>query len=377
MSNTNTDYLFPEFWASSFDEMDQGQYQLQNLVSRGVEQKLAESGDTVNVPVQPDMNEAGDWTPGDAINPTALTQLTKPVILNESKASAISLTGKELSLSPYNLIQTYGIPMAQSVIEAVNNSIYKCALGSTYFQYAGSSLDEDALITAGTTLSNNKVSRAGRKLVLAPTDHDTLMKLDAFQHADVSGNTEVMQNGMLSRKMGFDIYENNIISKYTAADVSGAVNNKSTAYAAGATTIAVDGFNDDANPVRVGDIFIIADETGTPKHTVTATTKSSSDTVSITFSPAIIDGAADDAVITITPTRSLLAMTSNAIAFAARAYSALPVGVGVNSQVFMIQGLPVRISTWHDGKLGVCVQYDILYGCKLVNDKRLVRIVTV
>ena len=73
MSNTNMSYLYPEFWAAGFDALDVGQYNLQNFVSRGVESKLANAGDTVNVPIAPDFGIASDWTPGSNIVPSAYT----------------------------------------------------------------------------------------------------------------------------------------------------------------------------------------------------------------------------------------------------------------------------------------------------------------
>jgi hypothetical protein len=90
--------------------------------------------------------------------------------------------------------------------------------------------------------------------------------------------------------------------------------------------------------------------------------------------PAIVDGAADDAVVTITPTQSLLAFVPGACAFAARAYAAVP-KPGAQSSVVDVNGLPVRITTWVDStNLNLNVAYDILYGVKMVNKNRVVRV---
>jgi hypothetical protein len=379
-NNTSMDVLRPEFWAGAFDELDVANYNLQNLVSRDQEGLIAKMGDTINIPVQTDLGEAADWTEGGSISGTAITQTVKQVILNKSKQSAIQLSAKELTMSAYDLIKTYGVPMAQSILQAVNAEIYKSALGSTLFNYVGavSGLDEDDIIDAGASLSGNNVALDGRVIVASPTDMAKLKKCDAFQHADVTGDTGVMNDGRLTRKLGFDFYENPIIATYTPADVAGLINNKGAAYAAGETTVAVDTLNDDAAPIRVGDIITFAGEESAQKHTITATTTSSDDTVSITFSPAL-DGtspADDDSAITITPTRSLLAMRRNAIAAAFRAYAPLPAGSGVSSSVINANGVPVRMSLYHDGKLGLMVVADVLFGVTLVNANRLCRIVT-
>jgi len=373
MSNTNVDALYPEFWAGAWDKLDIGKYGLQNKVSRDVEIMLANAGDTINVPITPDLGDADDWTPGDAITATTITQETAQVVLNKSKKMTIALTGKELSLTPYKLIEKYGIPMAKTIIKAVNLDIYLELLKTDTWVDAISGIDENDIVSCKTALSLNEITDEGRSLIVGPDDIDTLLKLDAFQHVNISGTNDAMVEGLLQRKFGFDIFENNIISKYTPTDVAGAIDN-GAGYAIGATTIAVDAFNDDVNPIRAGDIFIIADESGTPYHTVISTTTTTSDTTGITFTPALTDATADDAVVTVTPTRSALGFVPSAAAFAARSYATLPSDVGVSSSVLNLAGLPIRISVFHDSKLGLNVQYDLLYGVKTVNSDRVCRI---
>lgn len=374
LANVNMDYLYPEFWAAGFDALDVGEYNLQNFVSRDTEAQLASFGDTVNVPITPDFGDAADWTPGSTITPSNTTQTQAQVQLNQSKSQVRGFTDKELSLSKYSLIESYAAPMAKSILRSVNKSLYLELLKTPYFVDATANIAASHVADAETKLYENEVGAQNRRLVGSPGMIGALRKLSEFNDASKSNNDAIVKDGAITRQYGFDIYQNNIISKYTPADLTGAVNNSGTAYAAGATTIAVDGFNDDSNPIRVGDTFKIADETGTPWHTVTATTTSSSDTVSITFTPAIIDGAADNAVVTFTATQSLLAFTPGAVAFAARAYQAAN-KPGVNSSVINVGGLPIRISTWtNSSTLDLNVQYDILYGMTMVQPKRCVRI---
>ena len=133
MSNTNMDLLYPEFWAASFDALDVGEYGLQNQISRDVEPLVASSGDTVNVPIAPDFGDAADWTPGGTITPSAVAQTSAVVTLDQSKSMCKGFTDKELSMSKYDLIQSYGTPMAKSILRAVNKSIYLEMLKTSYF----------------------------------------------------------------------------------------------------------------------------------------------------------------------------------------------------------------------------------------------------
>lgn len=373
MSNTNMSYLYPEFWAAGFDALDVGQYNLQNFVSRGVESKLANAGDTVNVPIAPDFGIASDWTPGSNIVPSAVTQTQAKVVLNKSKQIVKGFTDAELSMSAYDLVQNYATSMAKSIMQAVNKDLYLELLKTPYFVDARSGISEDFIADAGTKLSENEVGLIDRRLVGSPGMIGALRKIDVFRDVHTNGTNSIIRDGRITRQYGFDIYENNIISKYTPADVTGAIVH-ATEFPAGATTIVVDGFNDDAAPVRVGDMFKIADETGTPWHTVISTEVTSGDTTSITFTPALASAVANDKVVTVTPTQSVLAFTPGALAFAARAYATAP-KPGAMSSIVNVQGLPVRITTWTDSStLNLNVAYDILYGMTMVNPKRVVRV---
>lgn len=373
MANTNTDALYPEFWFAAFDPLLMGEYGLQNQVSRDTQNLIGRMGDTVNVPITPDMGDANDWTPGDAISPTAITQQTAQVILNKSKSQNFALTGTELALPAYDLIEKYGVSLFKSLLRAVNLDLYMELMKTQYYVDALSSLNEDKIVDAKKQLDLNEVSMDNRILLVGPDDTATLLKLDAFQHSNIAGDSSAIREGMLQRKFGFDIKQNNIISKFTPSDVTGAVN-LVAGYSSGVSTIVVDGFADSTRPVRAGDMFTISGESGTPYHFVTSTTKTAGVTTGISFTPALTASIANDDVITVTPSRSLVGFTPDAVAFAARAYPELPAGVGVRSTIGNFMGIPVRVSVFHDGKLGVVVQADILYGSKLVNEKRSVAI---
>jgi hypothetical protein len=372
-SNNGMDYLFPEFWAQSFEGILLGEYNLQNLVSRNFEKTIANYGQKINVPLAMDFSDADSWTPGGTITATGITQTEAEVSLDKSYKKTINLTAKDLSLSPYDLIQSYGEPMAKSILLTTNKLIYIEALKSKYFVNAMAGISEDLIVSAGTLLSNNEVPLIGRKCVAGADVMGALSKIDAFQSVSTSGDDDVMKDGRVTRRLGFDFYLNNAIAKYTPADVAGAVNYAS-GYAAGATSMVVDAFNDDSNPIRPGDIFHLG--SGTDYYTVTGVTTTADDTTAITFYPGLKESTvADNVVINIDATQSALCFVPSAIALAARSYGVLPEGTGVKSSISDFKGLPIRWSVWHDGNLGLNVQCDILFGVKLVHEKRLVRIV--
>jgi len=374
VTNVNMDYLYPEFWAAGFDELDIGEYNLQNFVNRDTQSLLASFGDTVNVPITPDFGEAADWVPGATITPNNTTQTTAIVTLNKSKQEARGFNDKELSLSKYDLIKSYAAPMAKSILTAVNKSIYIEMMKTQYWIDATGGISEDLVNDAGTKLSENEVGMVNRRLVASPGVIGAMRKIDVFRDYDTNNSTSIIKDGLIVRQLGFDIYSNNIISKYTPADLTGAVNVAAN-LAPGITSMVVDAFNDDAKPVRTGDLFKFTGQAYAGYYSVVSTLQTAGDTTTIVFTPPLVDATLDNCVITVTPTQSALAFVPSALAFAARAYTSTA-KPGVNSSIVDVRGLPVRISTWTDSStLNLNVAMDILYGQTMVNEKRCVRII--
>ena len=72
----------------------------------------------------------------------------------------------------------------------------------------------------------------------------------------------------------------------------------------------------------------------------------------------------------------MVAFTPDSFALAARPYALLPDKAGVMGTVINYQGIPIRISVFHDGSLSLSVQYDILYGVSIIDNKRIQRVIT-
>lgn len=371
MSNTGQDVLYPEFWFDGWDQLDSGVLNFQNQVSRSIEQKLAEVGDKVTVPITPNFGDADDYDPNEDPDATDVHQEAKKVELTESKKKTIILTSTELSLSPYDLIEKYAAPMALSLYTTVNKFIYNLSLKSRNIIDGRSGIDKDTMVKLRTLLSNNKVT-GEKQLVCAPDDYGSLLSIPEFFKANESGDTSALRDGKITRALGFNISENHAIETYTPTDLAGAINH-SGGYAVGDSEMVVDAFNDTLAPIRPGDVFTVAGETGSPFHTVLKTEKTLGVTTKIAFDGPLKSSVADDAVITFISSRSMVAFAPSAIAFGARAYKAMPEGTGVRSVVAMLAGLPVRVSVWSDG-LRVKVQNDILYGGEVINANRIGRI---
>jgi hypothetical protein len=368
MGNTNMDLLYPEFWAQSFEEIHPGKYNLHNNVSRKLESVVGQFGDQVNVPITPS-SVASDYDGGEVTTTDDITQATVPVKLDKSKKANFTLSGKDYSLSPYDLIQSYGVSKAESIIRAVNDDLYLEMLKGTNFGVPINFNDfqESSVIAIKDGLDKLKADDINRVLVVSPSAENKLLARPAFQYVNYSGTDQSMKLGIVDEKFGFKFVPNHSISKYTPADVAGAC----AAADLNATEITVTAFDDDAKPVRIGDMLTIADDTTV--YTVTGTTLTSGDTTKIKIFPALAVAIAAAKVVTITPSESAVGMHKSAIALASRGYAELPSDMGVRSKVINYKGLPIRVSVWASG-LVIKVQFDILYGCQMVHNDRLYRL---
>ncbi len=383
MSLSNVDVLKATLWASAFDQIDRGILNLQNQVSRDVEQNLvSQQGRTVAIPISPDSTDAAEWDGVSSVSDDSQAASTVNVTLDTIFVKKQTFSSSDISMHGYNLIQEMGVPLAEGLLTSVNKYLINKMLGTRNFIDGRSSFTEDSLTDARTKLTMNKASSSGRIAVMSPDDTGVLLKRDAFKFAQYAGSDEAQRLGLLGMKSGMNLAENHAIQTYTPADVAGAVNN-GAGYIAGDTVIAVDAFADDATPIKIGDMFTIAGETGTPLHTVTKTTRTGVDakgkptgnTIGLNFYPPLVSAVADNAVVTVIPTRSILCFTPNALAFAAKTLAELPKGSGADCAIVNVQGIPVRITTKVTDNLGIFVQMDNLVGAELVRDSRIVKIV--
>jgi len=350
---------------------------LPKMVSNRNELTTGKFHERVTVPLTADLGDAEEYDPNTPLTPTAIAQEAAQVSLNRSYGKAITLNREELSKSAVDLVKTYMPALMKSLLKRMSLDVYLAGLESQYVVDARTTFDHTKIAAAYGVLDLNEVSEDQRILVAGPEAYKDMLTFDAFARADFAGNPEALRTAQLPQRYGFFISKDHAIRKYTPADVTGAINN-GAGYTGADFTIAVDAFDDDANPVRVGDLFTVAAESGGPIHSVVSTTKTTNDTTGITF--RTIDGntngsKADNAVLTVAPTSSLLAIHPSAIAFASRPYANLPPGIGANQQIMTLpNGVNATLSIWQEG-LVAKVQLDALWGVTMVHRHRCVRIV--
>lgn len=376
MPNTNMEALRPEFWFGSADGLDRGSYGLPLTISNEYSDAIANAGDTVNVPVTPDLGEADKWDPNSDATVKSIAAQTVPVQLKYIRSKRIELTSAELSMSSLDLIETYGVPMAEALLRSAAGIVYSKLLSTPNWIDASGTMTKSMITQARTALTKLKVPSTNRVLMAAPDDYGTMLDFSEFSEVQKSADPQAISKGILMSKLGFDIGESHAIEDYTPSDVTGAVNN-AAGYSIGDKVIKVDAFADATTPVRAGDIVTFTGHAtkyrvvGTSNDAAFANDTTPAATTEITLEKGLTTAVADDVVVTVTPGRSMLAYVPSAAAFAARAFAPQP--GGYQSQTGKIAGLPVRITIGQNpGNLKTFVQYDTILGCSIVNSNRIV-----
>lgn len=367
----------PEFWGTATEKVGLGKYNYQMLVSRRFETDLAMKGKKINVPIQEDITDPDDYVAGSNITFDTSSGVTIPVELNRSKVKAFKLNQDDLTFSAVDILEDKAVPQLEGLLREMNRFIYSELLVKFFVGSPGDVIDFKILADLRTLMNDNEAPEAPRMLVLSNKHEGEFLKDPTFVQANRSGSVLAQQQGILGDKYGFQISRNNSNVDFTPADLVGAINN-GAGFPAGTTTIVVDGFDDDANPIRKGDMFIIAGETGTPDHTVISTTVSTLDTTGITFFPALVASVVDNAVITFTASQSSVGFVPSSFALAAAPYRPFPSGTpGIAQSLTDYQGFPILVTVTTDPDSYVMqVSYISLYGGSVLDEEKMARIVS-
>lgn len=224
---------------------------------------------------------------------------------------------------------------------------------------------------------------ANMHLMLTGVLREELLNLAAFSQWQGAGQAgvEAQMRGSLGRKYGFEIYANQNVQSHTsgvAADAAGAVNN-GAGYAAGATTMAVDGVTA-GGTFKAGDTFTIAGHTQNYVVTTDATADGGGAIAALAFAPGLEAAVADNAVVTFTLDSGpqALAFHRNAFALAMAPLSdhMRELGVKVEMVSDPKTNLALRSRIFYDGNASkTYVALDVLYGVKTLDRNLAVRYV--
>ena len=273
------------------------------------------------------------------------------------------------------------IPMqASEAVKSLANNVdnYILALYTGVYGYQGTA--GTTPFAAGTTadatgvrkILNNQLAPLGdRRVVFDPDAEANALDLRAFQDGSYSGSYDVLTEGNLNRKLGFDWFMNQNVTSHTAgtASVSGVTVTCTDANIVGDTTITLDVASSTATLVA-GDIISFAGHDQT--YAVSAAYTLDETGVAVTITPGLttaVDGSSTAVAVTVKATHVVnLAFHRDAFAFANRPLSqnkADQLGSIIQSAVDPVSGLVLRLEVSREHKR-TRYSYDILYGASLV-----------
>lgn len=292
------------------------------LINPDLAAGLARTGEVVNVNVpQPRTTSPvipGPTPPG-GVRPAPRSV---PVTLDYWEDSAFTLTDREIT-SMSNAATYVPTELNQSCIAVADrvdgtvmqnyHGVYGLAGAAGVTPFATSLLEGQQAI--GILAEQRCPLRDPNKhIVLDTMAYTNAIGLDAVQDASKYGSDYVIREGRIESALGFQWHMDQNSVRHTTGAAGTPLINNAAGYAAGVSSIAVDGFT---TKPSMGDIFTIAGHTQT--YTVLAATDLSGTNSTLTISPALQSAVVDNASVSFKASHVVnLAFQSSAFAFASR-----------------------------------------------------------
>jgi hypothetical protein len=342
------------------------------LVYRGVERDFSiprAKGDTINVKVPATFSSKQFVTATAAQN---VTESSVAVKLDTIADVTVDITSKQMTLEIDDLSAQILRPAAYAIAEQVESNVLAALV-------ANASLSETKTATAvisdigalAKALDKKKVAKSERYLFFSPLHQYEYAALDAIVHFEKSQNIGALREAELGRVYGFECYGSSLLPDTDAATAGTATSYKVTG-AIGATTVALGTMSAADATIKTGDKFIYdshiyeftADGTG-----------SGSAIASITIEPALHVAMADVAPTLVVRAPYSVGFHKSALTLACAPMEA-PLGGAIGAVATSPSGLSVRVVYGYTQSSKTNnISIDLLYGIKLLDGNRIVKMI--
>lgn len=186
-----------------------------NLVNRNFEAALAQSGDTVNVPITPSMT-ANNIAEGGSVTNQNPSLGNAQIVLNSHIEATFQIPDVTRAIAQPDLIALYMQPAVIALAERIETDLL-----SLYVQFtantavgAGTAMDEARVDAGETALFAAKVpANAMKNLILSGTAYGQTRQLARFTEAQTNGNPAAIASGQLGRLKDCDVYRSQFVAK--------------------------------------------------------------------------------------------------------------------------------------------------------------------
>lgn len=341
------------------------------LVNNDYASDAAQKGATVDVPI-PSAVAAVDVTPAATPPATADSVPTSVAIpLDQWKEAPFYLTDKDLKEADSGVIPMQASEAIKSLANVVNANIMQRYKGIWGFQGTPGTTPFATTTTDATqtrkVLNNQLAPLSDRRFVIDPDAEANALDLRAFQDFSFSGDVNVIREGQINRKLGFNWLMDQQIPTHTAGTLTGAPVTTG-ANVIGAKTINLTTGAGEAVALLEGDIVTFAGDAQT--YAVAAdVTIGASATGDLTLKNGLAVAQAGAEAIAVKGDHVVnLAFHRDAFAFASRPLEdEANAGLGsiIQAATDPVSGLSLRLEVTREHKR-IRWSYDILFGSQLV-----------
>lgn len=339
------------------------------LVNNDFSADAQRKGSSVDVPIPSSMGTADDVIP--SANNSASTDVTPtfvPIVLDRWKQKKFHMTDQDIKEVMDGYLNLQVTEAARAIANTVDRDIlmlYKKiwgvagTAGQTPFQASYGAAPYPNYMGLGAARDARKILNKqlappdNRRIVLDVDSEANATALPELIHAEKSADPQVIRNGNIGRKLGFDWYfDQNILSHSTVAD--GTITTNGAGNIAGAEVLSVTGAT---TPPAEGDVFYIAGDSQA------YVVKANATLTSWPIAPQLRTGfAAGSAVTVIDSAVTSLAFHRDCFALAVRPLADIDgLGNRIETYVDDVSGLTMRLEVSRENKQ-TAFTFDILYG---------------
>jgi len=308
---------------------------------------------------------------------------TVAITLNQWKEVKFALTDKELAFTGERIINDHIRPAAYALADNIDQALAGLHVKIPWYYDLHATGEVKDITGPHRILFDNKVpmSDIGNiHYMMDGTLQEHMLNQAAFSQAQGAGDEGVntQRRGSLGMKFGMECFSNQNVASHTAgtcADAVGAIDSGNGGYSAGVSLIHIDAVTDGGTWLA-GDSFVIAGNT--QRYVVTATATFTGGEGDVSFYPALVADAAEDAVVTgrVDSHSANLAFHRNAFALVTAPLSEMgnELGARIATVQDPITGLSLRSRLYYipDSSL-VNVALDVLYGYTCLDPNLAVR----
>jgi len=211
-----------------------------NLVNRDFEPTLAQTGDTVNVPIPPAM-VANNIAEGGTVNLQNPSLTTAQIVLNTHVEASFTIPDVTKVIAVPDLLRLYMQPAMVALAEKVETdllSLYPQFTSNTPAGTGGVSLSEATVDAAETALFNAKIPASEQRyLVLSPTAYSQLRQATPFGDYATGSDLglQTFMDGDIARLKNFYVFR----SQFVRTTGSGPVTTNNLAFSRPAIGLAI------------------------------------------------------------------------------------------------------------------------------------------